>query len=107
MNIIQIQRKVQEGQYRISFTHTEKLRRRKIASEMIEQAISTGELIEAYPADPRGPSCLIFGYTDDGRPLHVVCGNLDEKRLLIITAYGPDHEEWEADWKTRKGGLHS
>jgi len=50
----------------------------------------------------RGASCLILGFTNKGRPLHVVCGRLEEDEILIITAYEPDSKEWEADWKTRK-----
>ena len=70
---------------------------------MVERAIETGALIESYPNDPRGPSCLILGHLLDGRPLHVVCGKLDEDELLIITAYEPSAAEWESDWHTRKG----
>ena len=33
-------------------------------------------------------------------------GNLDENEILIITAYEPDPEEWEADWQTRKGEVY-
>ena len=102
MNIEQIRDCVRQGQYVISFTHTEKLRRRRIGLEAIEQAISTGAIIESYPEDPRGPSCLILGSTEGRRPLHVVCGNLEAEQILILTAYEPDPEEWEPDWKTRK-----
>jgi hypothetical protein len=103
MNLDQIRQKIQSRQYRISWTLTEKLRRRQISSEMIERAIETGTLIESYPNDPRGPSCLILGHPLEGRPLHVVCGKLDEDELLIITAYEPSAAEWESDWRTRKG----
>ena len=101
MEITDIRRKVEQGKYRLSYTHTEKLRQRKIEAQEVEQAISTGEIIEDYPTDPRGPSCLILGYTEMGRPLHVVCGKVEEE-LLIITAYEPSPEEWESDWKTRR-----
>jgi len=104
MDIEHIRRSVRQGQYTISFTHTEKLRRRKIGTETIEQVILTGEIIESYPDDPRGPSCLFFGHAESGRPIHVVSGNLEGDRVLIITAYEPDPEEWEPDWKTRKRG---
>ena len=33
----------------------------------------TAEVIENYPEDPRGPSCLILAFTSSGVPLHVVC----------------------------------
>jgi Domain of unknown function (DUF4258) len=96
-----IQEKIAQGRYIISFTHTEKLRQRRIKAEDIEQAIKTGTIIEDYPEDRRGPSCLILGFAGK-RPLHVVCGRLDDDEILIITAYEPDPAEWESDGKTRK-----
>ena len=105
MDIEQLRHKTRNGQYDISFTHTEKLRRRRIEAEVLERVIISGEVIESYPNDPRGPSCLLLGYAAANRPIHVVCGNLEEDRILIITAYEPDPKEWEADWKTRKKGA--
>ena len=96
-----IRERVERGDYVISFTHTEKLRERKIGAEDIEEAIRNGVLIEDYPDDPRGPSGLILG-RPGGRTLHVVCGRLEEEQILIITAYEPDPAEWESDWRTRR-----
>lgn len=104
MDIETIQTKVRNGKYIISFTHTEKVRLRKIEAKEIEETICNGTIIEPYPDDPRGTSCLILGFTSQNRPLHVVCGRLEEDEILIITAYEPDPKEWEADWKTRKKG---
>lgn len=101
MTLDEIKRKVREGKYYISFTHTEKLRRRKISAEEIEEADSKGEIIEDYPHDPRGASCLILGFTHQGRPLHVVCGKVGEE-IIIITAYEPELDEWEEDLRTRR-----
>ena len=101
VNIEVLREKIAQGQYVISFTHTEKLRHRQIKAQDIEQAIQTGFIIEAYPGDPRGASCLLLGFVDK-RPLHVVCGCLDDEELLIITAYEPDAKVWENDWKTRR-----
>jgi len=101
MDINDIKEWVKHGRYRISFTHTEKLRQRKIEISELEKAILSGEVIEDYPTDPRGPSCLILGYAQRDRPLHIVCGIM-EAELLVITAYEPGLEEWEADWKTRR-----
>jgi hypothetical protein len=105
IDINSIQAKVRNGRYIISFTHTEKVRLRKIEAKEIEEAICKGAVIEPYPDDPRGPSCLILGFTSQGRPLHVVCGKIEEEEILIITAYEPDSKEWEADWRTRKRGF--
>jgi hypothetical protein len=95
---------VLDGRYVISFTHTEKLRRRRISIETIEAAIRDGEIIEDYPNDPRGPSCLIYGITREERPIHVVCGTIQPDYIVIITAYEPNTVEWERDWRTRKKG---
>jgi len=104
MDINEIRRKVGSGKYIISFTHTEKLRARKIEAAELEQAICRGEIIEPYPDDQRGPSCLILGYADNGRPLHAVCGKLYEEEILIITAYEPDASEWIEGLRIRKKG---
>ncbi len=105
MDIEQIRRHIRQGSYNVSFTHTEKLRRRKISIVEVEEAIHSGSIIEDYPDDPRGPSCLVLGSSGGGRPIHVVCGNLTGDEMLIITAYQPTPDEWEADWKTRKKRL--
>jgi len=72
MDIETIWAKVRSGKYIISFSHTEKVRLRKIEAEEIEQAICNGTIIEPYPDDPRGPSCLVLGLTNRDRPLHVI-----------------------------------
>ena len=61
MEINDIKKRGRQDKFRLSFTHTEKLRERKISIRELEQAISIGEIIEDYPTDPRGPSCLILG----------------------------------------------
>ena len=66
MDIEAIRRKIRAGKYIISFTHTEKVRLRKIEVEEIEEAIYEGAIIEPYSDDPRGPSCLILGFTKRG-----------------------------------------
>ena len=76
-------------------------RQRKISISDILQTILSGEIIEEYPDDYPYPSCLIFGYTTCGEPLHLVCG-VGGGTLFLITAYRPDPERWESDWKTRK-----
>jgi hypothetical protein len=53
MDIDDIKEKVRNGRYKISFTHTERLRQRRIGIRELEEAIVTGEIIEMYPADPR------------------------------------------------------
>ena len=101
MSIEDIRRRVAEGRYAISFTHTEKLRLQRIKAADIEQAVKSGNIIEDYPSDPRGASCLILGRVGI-RPLHILFGRLEAEEILVVTAYEPDPEEWEDDWQTRK-----
>jgi hypothetical protein len=101
VDIEDIKRKVGEGKYAVSFTHTEKLRLRRIKTGDIEQAVKSGNIIENYPNDPRGPSCLVLGRIGD-RALHILFARLEAEEILVVTAYEPDPEEWENDWQTRK-----
>jgi hypothetical protein len=72
-----------------------------ITPDEVRSVIRGGEIIEDYPEDARGHSCLMLGYGTDERPIHVVCSPKDEY-LAIITVYLPDERRWEADWRTRK-----
>lgn len=74
---------------------------RMIRPAEIEKAVMDGVLIEEYPEDARGHSCLILGYGDEDRPIHVVCAPKDEY-LAIITAYLPDVTRWSDDFRTRR-----
>ena len=62
---------------------------RMIAPDEVRTAINNGEVIEDYPDDLRGHSCLLLGYGTQSRPIHVVCAPKDEY-LAIITAYIPN-----------------
>ncbi|MBT9174159.1 MAG: hypothetical protein DDT21_02570 [Syntrophomonadaceae bacterium] len=73
MQIKEIQEKVRREEYEISF-HAEKERYAEdITIHNIETAIQNGEILEDYSEDPRGPSCLVFGYSEN-RPIHIICG---------------------------------
>jgi hypothetical protein len=74
---------------------------RHIAVGEVKEAVlvKSAEIIEDYPDDPRGPSCLILGMTAKGRPLHVQCSY--PPGVVVITAYEPETTEW-LDWRTRR-----
>jgi len=67
---------------------------RRISTREIEEAVESGEIIEEYPADKYGPSCLIFGFTTDRRPLHIQCTYPERNPVKVITLYQPDPEQW-------------
>ena len=74
---------------------------RMISISELRHVVEDGELIEDYPEDVRGHSCLILGYDEEGRPIHVVCSP-KEDYLAIITAYLPDPNQWEDNFTKRK-----
>ena len=67
----------------------------------VRNVVKRGELVEDYPEDLRGHSCLLPGYKLDDTPIHVVCSP-KEDCLAVITAYNPNLEEWECDYKRRR-----
>ncbi|MGB9661804.1 MAG: DUF4258 domain-containing protein [Moorellaceae bacterium] len=96
-----IQRCLEEGNWRISYHAIKRCDARDIALEDLLTAIAVGEVIEEYPNDPRGASCLVLGRTPDGKPLHVVCAINREGWVIIITAYYPEEPKW-VDERTRR-----
>ena len=84
MKIQEIKENIRRDEYEISF-HAEKERYAEdITIYDLETAIHDGEILEDYPDDPRGPSCLILGFSQN-LPIHIVCGYTEIKWLRIIT----------------------
>lgn len=75
-----------------------RLTERHISRVEIEEVIAAGEIIEEYPDDKYGPTCLLYGRTSENRHLHVL---VSVPPVKIITAYEPNPEEWEA-FRVRK-----
>jgi hypothetical protein len=74
---------------------------RMIRTAEVRAVAERGELVEDYPDDARGHSCLLLGHGDGGRIIHVVCSP-KEDYLAVVTAYLPSLEMWEDDCKIRK-----
>ena len=74
---------------------------RHISVQELREAIAGGRVIEVYPEDKYGPSCLIFGVTSVGRPLHVQCSDPTRPLVKIITVYEPDAALW-VEFKVRR-----
>lgn len=72
-----------------------------ITIQEVRSVLEQGEVIEDYPEDARGHSCLMLGFGAAGRLVHVVCAPKEEY-LAIITVYIPNDKQWNADWKTRR-----
>ncbi|MEL6815855.1 MAG: DUF4258 domain-containing protein, partial [Cyanobacteria bacterium J06598_3] len=71
--ILAIRRKFTEEQFEFSKHAVDQSILRQIRVPEIREAIANGQVIEDYPKDKYGPSCLIFGLTQAQRPIHVQC----------------------------------
>lgn len=80
----------------------ERLRERNITVDDVIKGIETGEIIKQYEDDKPLPSCLILGYSVNNNYIHIVVSH-NKEYIYLITAYYPDLEQWEEDFKTRKG----
>lgn len=65
-----------------------------------KEALLDGEIIEDYPEDKRSHSCLVYGKSNPGKDIHVLCGQAFDM-LWVITVYEPDEAEW-IDPRTRR-----
>jgi hypothetical protein len=75
---------------------------RGISRQGVFDVLLSGEQIEDYPDDTPFPAALFLGWKES-KPLHVVVA-LDPVSQwgYIITAYRPDLEHFEPDFKTRR-----
>lgn len=103
MDVLQgIRDKILHRQYEFSKHAVDQSIIRDISVAEVEQAMGDrSEVIEDYPDDKYGPSCLILGFTRVGRPLHVQCSYPSRPLLKIVTLYEPDPERW-TDSRVRK-----
>ena len=75
---------------------------RNISESEIRQAGKRVIIIEDYPDDKYAPSCLLLGYTENNRPLHIQVTRIEIENIRIITLYEPDASEWQNDFTVRR-----
>lgn len=96
-----IQSKVQQGQFEFSKHAVDQSILRRISVKEMREAIASSQVIEDYPDDKYGPSCLVFGLTETNRPLHIQCSHPSRPLIKIVTLYEPGPDEW-VDFKVRR-----
>jgi hypothetical protein len=89
-----IREKMAHGEYEFSEHAVDQSILRHIGVHEVAEAIAGGEVIEEYPHDKYGPSCLIMGFARSGRPIHVQCGYPSGSPVKVITTYEPDPKQW-------------
>ena len=99
--IDQLRSKIAANQFEFSKHALDQSILRGITVEELREAIANGEVIEDYPKDKYGPSCLVFGTTKSDRTIHIQCSYPTREFVKIITLYQPDPEQW-IDYKVRR-----
>ena len=97
----EIRRKIEGDQFEFSKHAVDQSIIRCISVQEVREALAAAELIEDYPKDKYGPSCLLLGRTKAGRPLHIQCSYPTRPMIKIITLYEPDSTRW-IDFTTRR-----
>ena len=93
---------IRDNRIRITDHADEEAQADHLSFDEIFFGILQGEIIEDYPADKPYPSCLIYGDSFTGEPIHSVWAyNPETKWAVFITVYRPDPERW-IDWRTRR-----
>ena len=90
----EIRAKIALGQYEFSRHAVDQTILRHITLAEILGAVSGAELLENYPNDKYGPSCLLLGFTASQRPLHLQCSHPSRTLIKVITVYEPDPVLW-------------
>ncbi len=99
-----IRAKIAGDQFEFSRHAVDQSIQRGISVQEVREALAAAVVIEDYPGDKYGPSCLLLGFTDAGSPLHIQTRDPSRPLVKIITLYEPDPDQW-IDLRTRKGGA--
>lgn len=95
MEIERIVEAIRGGRVRITDHADEEADDESLAFEEIYFSVLHGEVIEDYPNDRPYPSCLVFGRSFGGDPIHGVWAYNEENGwAVLITVYRPDPNRW-------------
>jgi hypothetical protein len=89
-----VRRQLSAGEFEFSRHALKRVVERNIGDQEIRQAGAQAHIIENYPDDKYSPSCLLLGFTQTGRPLHIQVSLAETELVKIITIYEPDPSEW-------------
>ncbi|MEN9522087.1 MAG: hypothetical protein RL065_464 [Bacteroidota bacterium] len=80
----------------------QKMFSRNIAESQIRSVVEFGQIIKSYEDDKPHPSYLMLSIVNLS-PLHVVVAkDKTDDSCIIITAYYPNEQIWNSDFKTKK-----
>jgi hypothetical protein len=102
MDLTDIVEAIRHDRVRITDHADEQAEVDDLALDAVYLSVLHGEIIEDYPDDRPYPSCLIYGRSSGGDPIHSVWAyNEVNGWAVLVTVYRPDPERW-IDWRERK-----
>jgi hypothetical protein len=98
-----IQERIRERRILWTYHVNMRLKGRSISREAVLDAVDSYEIIEEYPDDKYLPSYLVLGKADRETFHALFAADVEARNVRVVTAYRPNAEEWEGDYKTRRG----
>ena len=79
-----------------------RLQQRGLTVGTLQNAVSTLEIIEAYPDDKYLPSFLLRG-DSQGSVFHAhIATDLEGPNVRVVTMYQPSSDEWDGTFRVRR-----
>ncbi|MBT8421394.1 MAG: DUF4258 domain-containing protein [Gammaproteobacteria bacterium] len=88
LSIEWIQDRIKRDAYYLSGHAEQERQNDNLRISEIRQALLNGVILEYYEDTGRGESCLVAGFTGEGKPIHIICGERKDK-AVIVTVYIP------------------
>lgn len=92
--ITRLRDQLSRGEFDFSRHALRRVVERRISDREIREAGSEAVVVEDYPHDKYSRSCLLLGFTEAGRPLHVQVSRADTPLVRIVTIYQPSVAGW-------------
>lgn len=96
-----LRRQAQTERVRITLHAHQEMAEEYVSLDDVLSVLRTAKLIDDYPEHKRGACCLVCGFTEGGRPLHVVCPTA-LSLAIIITVYEPKLPKWATPFERGK-----
>jgi Domain of unknown function (DUF4258) len=80
---------------------TTRMFNRGISQHDVQIVLAVGEVIQSYTSDKPFPSFLLLTFINS-IAFHVVASKDNDGNCIVITAYIPDTEIWDIDFKIKK-----